>query len=96
MHFLTFDVQPCVNCICDVLYIYNGVKPEPEREIRRLCDNFRPSLFMTSLPGAYLRFISDESVTKKGFKIEYEIVLLAGEFIISDSSVIMCLVYSYT
>ena len=72
-------MQSCISCTCDVLLIYNGASLDSSMEVRRLCDNYKPSLFLTSLPGAYLQFVSDDTGSNPGFKIEYEIFVLAGK-----------------
>ena len=68
-------------CDFDSVEIYDGGKQRRHNRIAKLCGRQLPQQFRSAGPKLLIRFHSDFSVGKKGFKLQYQIsgVYLATE-----------------
>ena len=66
-----FQVENEADCSFDYLAIYDGASSDSTL-IGKFCGEIRPKEISSTGPYLYLKFRSDGSVSKEGFKISYE------------------------
>nr|XP_014268202.2 cubilin [Maylandia zebra] len=75
-----FYIEPTSSCMYDYLELRDG-STSNNNIISRLCGNTRPSTQHSTGSSMWLRFRTDASVTRQGFKAKYSIATCGGTYI---------------
>jgi len=67
-----FRIERSYNCERDALYIYDGPSINSRLYSKPYCDNKGPGYVESSENTLFLKFITDDSISNKGFQIEYK------------------------
>ncbi len=71
LRFFAFEIEPCVDCRCDAVSVYDGDEPNEENLIGRFCFNEIPDTITTQGRALYVVFESDDQVQFSGFLARY-------------------------
>ena len=69
----TYDIEPHFSCKYDYLKIYDG-KNSGDNTSETLCGSGNQDTIYSTGNTLFLTFKSDESTTKRGFQINYEVI----------------------
>eukprot|EP00794_Sanderia_malayensis_P007035 gene7036-7824_t len=72
LNFEAFELEDGDKCSYDYLAIYDGNRPSRAKLIGKFCGTDFPSVINSTSNQLYLKFQSDGSVSKSGFKLRYE------------------------
>ncbi|CAI9720654.1 Hypothetical predicted protein [Octopus vulgaris] len=85
LEFSHFDIEPGLNCKYDYLEVRNGDQANSPL-LGKFCGRTLPSRLTSSNSALRLRFVTDSSVVKLGFRVEYFQTGCGGNYVIQDGS----------
>ncbi|XP_074621556.1 uncharacterized protein LOC141880074 [Acropora palmata] len=87
LKFTDFEVEPTQGCSFDALEVFSGDSTDVNNRLVKLCGNELPDPIVSTSHELLIRFRSDFSVTKRGFKLQYEDTG-CGQTFVGDTGVI--------
>ena len=70
LKFIEMDIEQSINCAKDQVTILNG-KDEDALSLGIYCGNKLPATIQSSTEAVVIKFMSDSSINKKGFNLQY-------------------------
>ena len=68
---MSFDVEPHGSCNYDWVEVFDG-KDSSSKSLGKFCSNTKPPSLQSSSNMVMIQMVTDYSVTKRGFVLDYE------------------------